>query len=246
MLRHRLPGGPLRRRWEEDRKCPQFTVYQNGALIHDDYSIPGKTGAGRRRGRSRGPSSSRDTTTRCASATLLQKLSLDAAGAKTRSQGHRQRVGGGVGQCHSETGFFQDGEIGHGTAGGLPETEIRHVRIPAEPRGPVRQVIQEPRLEGGLLLLLRHPGFKGEFKVLRRNVIRRRNGLKGADRIPESPRIAELLEQYPDVFYLWNDALTRRSCPRKKRLPTSGASPDVLVSGNGQVVATKRSAARAA
>ena len=48
-LRHRLPGGPLRRGGKKTENA-RITVYQNGALIHDDYSIPGKTGAGEKEG----------------------------------------------------------------------------------------------------------------------------------------------------------------------------------------------------
>ncbi len=35
---------------EKKTENARITVYQNGALIHDDYSIPGKTGAGEKEG----------------------------------------------------------------------------------------------------------------------------------------------------------------------------------------------------
>jgi hypothetical protein len=33
----------------------------------------------------------------------------------------------------------------------------------------------------------------------------------------QKKQIAELVEKYPDVFYIWNDALDPGSCPPRRR-----------------------------
>ena len=47
-LRHRFPGARFDR--EKKTENARITVYQNGELIHDDYCITGKTGAGEKEG----------------------------------------------------------------------------------------------------------------------------------------------------------------------------------------------------
>jgi alpha-L-fucosidase len=61
-------------------------------------------------------------------------------------------------------------------------------------------------LKVGLYYCWRHPGFKEEFKVLPPECDPATHSLKEQNEF-QKKQIAELIEKYPDVFYIWNDAL---------------------------------------
>ncbi|MEK6194353.1 MAG: alpha-L-fucosidase [Deltaproteobacteria bacterium] len=61
-------------------------------------------------------------------------------------------------------------------------------------------------LKVGLYYCWRHPGFKDEFKVLPPECDPATHTLKEQNEF-QKKQIAELIEKYPDVFYIWNDAL---------------------------------------
>ncbi|MBK8975574.1 MAG: alpha-L-fucosidase [Planctomycetes bacterium] len=104
----------------------------------------------------------------------------------------------------------------------------------------VAQFIESFRSRGlraGLYYCWRHPGFDrgnnaGKFKVLPPEC-------DPASHTPEEQldfqrrQIAELLQRYPDVFYLWNDALDPQIAPAEDILPwLHDLRPDVLSSSN--------------
>ena len=67
----------------------RITVYQNGALIHDDYSIPGKTGVGEKEGPEPRPIKLQGHHNPVRFRNVwIQKLSLDAAEAKPAAKGN--------------------------------------------------------------------------------------------------------------------------------------------------------------
>jgi alpha-L-fucosidase len=61
-------------------------------------------------------------------------------------------------------------------------------------------------LKVGLYYAWRHPGFKSEFKVLPPECDPATHSLREQIEF-QKKQIAELVETYPDVFYIWNDAL---------------------------------------
>ena len=67
-------------------------------------------------------------------------------------------------------------------------------------------------LKVGLYYCWRHPGFKGEFKVLPPECDPATHSLEEQIAF-QKKQIAELIEKYPDVFYLWNDALDPKIMP---------------------------------
>ena len=87
-------------------------------------------------------------------------------------------------------------------------------------------------LKVGLYYCWRHPGFKGEFKVLPPECDPATHSLKEQIEFQKA-QIAELLEKYPDVFYLWNDGLDPKIMPAEEALAHfRGIRPDLLVSAN--------------
>jgi hypothetical protein len=69
----------------------RITVYRNGALIHDDYSIPGKTGAGEKEGPEPRPIKLQGHHNPVRFRNVwIQKLSLDDAEAKPRAKAERK------------------------------------------------------------------------------------------------------------------------------------------------------------
>jgi len=61
-------------------------------------------------------------------------------------------------------------------------------------------------LKVGLYYAWRHPGFKPEYKVLPPECDPATHSLEEQKRF-QMAQIAELVEKYPDVFYIWNDGL---------------------------------------
>jgi alpha-L-fucosidase len=92
-------------------------------------------------------------------------------------------------------------------------------------------------LKVGLYYCWRHPGFdkgknKGKFKVLPPECDPATHS--GKEQIEfQKKQIAELLEKYPDVFYIWNDALDPEIVPASQVLPViRGVRPNVIASSN--------------
>ncbi|MGB2821945.1 MAG: alpha-L-fucosidase [Phycisphaerae bacterium] len=92
-------------------------------------------------------------------------------------------------------------------------------------------------LKAGLYYCWRHPGFdkgknKGKFKVLPPECDPATHSLQEQIQFQEK-QIAELLEKYPDVFYIWNDALDPEVMPAEEILPViRGVRPNVIASSN--------------
>ena len=87
-------------------------------------------------------------------------------------------------------------------------------------------------LKVGLYYCWRHPGFKEEFKVLPPECDPATHSLKEQNEF-ERKQIAELLEKYPDVFYVWNDGLDPDIMSSKEALDYfRSIRPGVLVSAN--------------
>ncbi|MHC4502774.1 MAG: alpha-L-fucosidase [Planctomycetota bacterium] len=77
-------------------------------------------------------------------------------------------------------------------------------------------------LRAGLYYCWRHPGFdkgknKGKFKVLPPECDPATHSLEEQIEF-QKKQIAELAERYPDVFYIWNDALDDRIMPAAEAL----------------------------
>jgi len=75
-------------------------------------------------------------------------------------------------------------------------------------------------LKVGLYYCWRHPGFdagknKGKFKVLPPECDPAKHTLDEQNEFQEK-QIAELIEKYPDVFYIWNDALDDKVMPAEE------------------------------
>ena len=92
-------------------------------------------------------------------------------------------------------------------------------------------------LKVGLYYCWRHPGFdkgknKGKFKVLPPECDPAKHSLKEQIEF-QKKQIAELLEKYPDVFYIWNDALDPQIMPAVEILAViRGVRPNVIASSN--------------
>ncbi len=92
-------------------------------------------------------------------------------------------------------------------------------------------------LKVGLYYCWRHPGFdkganKGKFKVLPPECDPATHSLKEQIEF-QKKQIAELLEKYPDVFYIWNDALDPGIMPASEILPViRSVRPNVIASSN--------------
>ncbi len=89
-------------------------------------------------------------------------------------------------------------------------------------------------LKVGLYYCWRHPGFGDpkKFKVLPPECDPATHALKEQNEFQKT-QIAELLTKYPDVFYIWNDALDPKIMPAEEILPViRGVRPNVLASSN--------------
>jgi len=87
-------------------------------------------------------------------------------------------------------------------------------------------------LKVGLYYCWRHPGFKKEFKVLPPECDPATHSPKEQIEF-QKKQIAELAERYPDVFYIWNDALDDRIMPAAEALAfVRSLRPDILASSN--------------
>ena len=70
-------------------------------------------------------------------------------------------------------------------------------------------------LKVGLYYCWRNPGFKADFKVLPPECDPATHSLKEQNEF-QKKQIAELLEKYPDVFYIWNDGLDDKVMPAEE------------------------------
>lgn len=87
-------------------------------------------------------------------------------------------------------------------------------------------------LKVGLYYGWRHPGFKDEFKVLPPECDPATHTLKEQNEY-QKKQIAELIEKYPDVFYIWNDSLDDKIMPAEEaRTFIRGLRPDLLACSN--------------
>jgi alpha-L-fucosidase len=87
-------------------------------------------------------------------------------------------------------------------------------------------------LKVGLYYSWRHPGFDDQYKVLPPECDPATHPLEEQIRFQKG-QVAELLTRYPDVFYLWNDALDDQVMPAKEaRAFLRSIRPDVLSSAN--------------
>jgi alpha-L-fucosidase len=92
-------------------------------------------------------------------------------------------------------------------------------------------------LKVGLYYCWRHPGFdrgknKGKFKVLPPECDPATHSLKEQIAF-QKKQIAELVDEYPDVFYIWNDALDDKIMPAEKAQAfVRSLRPGILASSN--------------
>ncbi|MBC8871616.1 MAG: alpha-L-fucosidase [Planctomycetes bacterium] len=92
-------------------------------------------------------------------------------------------------------------------------------------------------LKVGLYYCWRHPGFdkgknKGKFKVLPPECDPAPHSLEEQIEFQKN-QIAELVEKYPDVFYIWNDALDDQIMPAAEaRAFVRSLGPGILASSN--------------
>ena len=84
----------------------------------------------------------------------------------------------------------------------------------------------------GLYYCWRHPGFKDEFKVLPPECDPATHSLKEQNEF-QKKQVAELLEKYPDVFYIWNDSLDDKVMPADEILThIRSIRPNIIASAN--------------
>jgi len=101
----------------------------------------------------------------------------------------------------------------------------------------VAQFIQSFKSRGlkvGLYYCWRHPGFgdPNKYKVLPPECDPATHTLKEQNEFQKA-QIAELIEKYPDVFYLWNDSLDPQVMPAEEALAfIRSLRPDLLSSSN--------------
>lgn len=92
-------------------------------------------------------------------------------------------------------------------------------------------------LKVGLYYCWRNPGFDagknmGKFKVLPPECDPAKHTLKEQNEF-QKKQIAELIEKYPDVFYIWNDALDPIVMPAEEaKAFFKSTRPDILTSSN--------------
>ena len=84
----------------------------------------------------------------------------------------------------------------------------------------------------GLYYCWRNPGFGDKFKVLPPECDPATHTLQDQNEFQKA-QVKELLIEYPDVFYIWNDALDDRVMPAEEILTLiRSVRPDVLASAN--------------
>jgi len=100
------------------------------------------------------------------------------------------------------------------------------------------QSFQSRGLKVGLYYAWRHPGFDAgknrgkKYKVLSPECDPATHSLQEQIEFQEK-QIAELLEKYQEVFYIWNDALDPQIMPAEEALSFfRGVRPDILTSSN--------------
>ena len=89
-------------------------------------------------------------------------------------------------------------------------------------------------LKVGLYYCWRHPGFgdPNKYKVLPPECDPATHPLKEQNEF-QKKQIAELIEKYPDVFYIWNDSLDPQVMPAEEALAfIRSLRPDILSSSN--------------
>lgn len=87
-------------------------------------------------------------------------------------------------------------------------------------------------LKVGLYYCWRHPGFKADYKVLPPECDPAKHDLKAQIEF-QKKQIAELIEKYPDVFYIWNDALDDKIMTREEANAfVRSLGPNILASSN--------------
>lgn len=92
-------------------------------------------------------------------------------------------------------------------------------------------------LKVGLYYCWRHPGFdkgksRGKFKVLPPECDPAKHSLEEQNEF-QKKQIAELVESYPDVFYIWNDALDDQIMPAEEaKAFVRSLRPDLVASSN--------------
>jgi len=87
-------------------------------------------------------------------------------------------------------------------------------------------------LKVGLYYCWRHPGFKDEFKVLPPECDPATHSLEEQIEFQKA-QIAELMEKYPDVFYIWNDSLDPKIMAADEiSAYIKNIRPDVIASAN--------------
>jgi alpha-L-fucosidase len=87
-------------------------------------------------------------------------------------------------------------------------------------------------LKVGLYYCWRDPGFGKEFKVLPPECDPATHSLLEQNEF-QKKQIAELIEKYPDVFYIWNDGLDPTIMPVEEALAfIRGLGPGILASSN--------------
>ena len=273
----------------------RITVYQNGELIHDDYSITGKTGVGEKEGPEPRPIKLQGHHNPVRFRNVwLQKLSLDAIvvepapkspanvsaavqtdtsimamkqdflklkfgmfihfnmatykGVQWVSGYHNPgdfNPGGKV-----DTDAWADAAVSAGMKYGVLTAKhvagfclwdskytTYDVMNPACPyqQDLVAQFIKSFKSRGlkvGLYYCWRSPGFGKEFKVLPPECDPATHSLQEQNEF-QKKQIAELIEKYPDVFYIWNDGLDTTIMPAEEALAfCRGLSPGILASSN--------------
>ena len=116
---------------------------------------------------------------------------------------------------------------------------VMHPDCPYQ-RDLVAQFIESFKSRGlkvGLYYCWRHPGFDAtrsqkDYKVLPPECDPATHSMEEQIEFQKA-QIAELLTKYPDVFYIWNDALDPEIIEAEEIMPFfRGIRPDVLVSGN--------------
>jgi len=87
-------------------------------------------------------------------------------------------------------------------------------------------------LKVGFYYCWRSPGFKPEYKVLPPECDPATHSMKEQVDFQEK-QIAELVEKYPDVFYIWNDGLEPDIMPAEQAVAfTRGLRSDLIASAN--------------
>jgi alpha-L-fucosidase len=87
-------------------------------------------------------------------------------------------------------------------------------------------------LKVGLYYAWRHPGFAARYKVLPPECDPASHSMQEQLEF-QKKQIAELIEKYPDVFYIWNDGLDPEIMPADEaRAFFRSTRPDILASSN--------------